>query len=103
MAYLQDIRIANALWEGLYALDPADLKPKLATADSVTVSPDQTRYTFHIRDGARWSNGDQVTANDFVFEWRRMLETSATTPVCTTTSAGPRPTRPPSPSTPTPR
>ena len=74
MAYMQDIRVANALYEGLYALNPVTLEPELATADHVTVNADRTAYTFHIRDGARWSNGDKVTAGDFVFEWRRMLE-----------------------------
>ena len=74
MAYLQDIRLANALWEGLYALNPATLEPELATADRVAVSGDRRSYTFHVRDAARWSNGDRVTAGDFLFEWRRMLQ-----------------------------
>ena len=74
MSYGVDIRLANGLWEGLYALDPATLTPKLATADRVDVSANQTVYTFHIRSGAKWSNGDPVTAGDYLFEWRRMLE-----------------------------
>jgi oligopeptide transport system substrate-binding protein len=75
MSYGIDIRVANALWEGLYALNPATRVPELATADKVDVSDDRRVYTFHIRDSARWSNGDKVTAGDFLFEWRRMLET----------------------------
>jgi oligopeptide transport system substrate-binding protein len=74
MSYGIDIRVANGLWEGLYMPDPATLEPRLATADRVDVSPDRRVYTFHIRDSARWSNGDKVTSNDFLFEWRRMLE-----------------------------
>jgi oligopeptide transport system substrate-binding protein len=74
MSYMQDIRIAYALWEGLYTLNPENLQPILGTADTVQISPDQRVYTLHIRDTARWSNGDPVRAKDFLFEWRRMLE-----------------------------
>ena len=74
MSYGVDIRLANAMWEGLYTLDPTTLRPVLATADDVKVNGDRTVYTFHIRPTARWSNGDPVTAGDFLFEWRRMLE-----------------------------
>jgi oligopeptide transport system substrate-binding protein len=74
MSYMQDIRIAYALWEGLYTLNPQNLQPILGTADRVKVSPDQRVYTLHIRNDARWSNGDPVRAGDFLFEWRRMLE-----------------------------
>jgi oligopeptide transport system substrate-binding protein len=74
MSYMQDIRIAYALWEGLYTLDPQTLQPILGTADRVHVSPDKCVYTFHIRDTARWSNGDPVVAGDFLFEWKRMLQ-----------------------------
>ena len=74
MAWGIDIRLANSLWEGLYTLDPATLTPHLAAADHVDVSADRRVYTFHLRPDARWTNGDPVTAGDFVFEWRRMLE-----------------------------
>jgi oligopeptide transport system substrate-binding protein len=74
MSWLTDIRLGNALWEGLYALDPTSLKPIPGTADGFTLSPDQTVYTFHIRPDARWSDGSRVVAGDFVFAWRRMLE-----------------------------
>jgi len=74
MSWMQDIRLAYGLWEGLYTLDPVTLKPILGSADSVKVSDDQTVYTFHIRDTARWSNGDDLKSSDFVFAWRRMVE-----------------------------
>ena len=75
LSYAIDLRLAESMWEGLYTLDPATLQPVLGTADRVEVSPDRRVYTFHIRPGARWSNGDPVVAGDFLFEWRRMLET----------------------------
>lgn len=43
-------------------------------ADSYTVSDDGLTYTFHIRDDAYWSNGDKVTANDFLFSWKRVTD-----------------------------
>jgi oligopeptide transport system substrate-binding protein len=75
MSWLQDIRLAYGLWEGLYTLDSDTLKPIPGCADRIDIDPTKTIYTFHIRDNARWSNGDPVVAGDFVFAWRRMLET----------------------------
>lgn len=74
MSWMQDIRIAYALYEGLYTLEPATLEPILGSADRVDVNGDKTVYTFHIRDNARWTNGDALKASDFVFAWRRMIE-----------------------------
>lgn len=74
MSWMQDIRIAYALYEGLYTLDPATLEPILGSADRVDANSDKTVYTFHIRDNARWTNGDDLKASDFVFAWRRMIE-----------------------------
>jgi len=74
MSWLQDIRIAYALWEGLYALDPQTLDAIPGAAERVELSADKTVYTFHIRPEAKWSNGDDVEAKDYVFAWRRSLE-----------------------------
>lgn len=46
--------------------------PDLA-ADEPEVNEDKTVYTFTIRDDAKWSNGDPVTANDFVYSWKRAV------------------------------
>ena len=43
-------------------------------AESWTISEDGLTYTFRIRDNARWSNGDPVTADDFVFSLRRLVD-----------------------------
>ena len=53
---------------------PADVAADPRAADKIDLSPDGCTYTFHLRKGAQWSNGDPVTADDFAFEWRRMLE-----------------------------
>ncbi|MFE8700378.1 peptide ABC transporter substrate-binding protein [Cytobacillus sp. FJAT-54145] len=58
--------------EGLYRMDP-EQNPIPALADGEpTVNEDSTVYTFKIRD-AKWSNGDAVTAHDFVFAWQRAI------------------------------
>lgn len=74
MSWMQDIRVAYALWEGLYTPDPTTLEPVLGCADRVETNPDKTVYIFHIRNEARWTNGDDLKATDFVFAWRRMIE-----------------------------
>ena len=55
--------------DGLTQLDK-DGKVMPAIAERFDVSEDGKTYTFHLRN-AKWSNGDDVTANDFVFAWRR--------------------------------
>ncbi|MEE9368955.1 MAG: peptide ABC transporter substrate-binding protein [Pontiella sp.] len=74
--------IISALLEGLVAEDPNDpsLKAVPGVAESWTVSEDLTVYTFRLRTGATWSNGDSVTANDFVFSYRRMLSPTMGSP-----------------------
>lgn len=65
--------ILSALLEGLVAEDPRDLTPVPGTAESWTVSEDGKEYTFRLRPGAMWSNGDPVKASDFAFSYRRIL------------------------------
>lgn len=50
----------------------AVLKP--GQADKWEVSDDKLTYTFHIRDGAKWSDGKPVTANDFLYSWNRLVD-----------------------------
>jgi len=45
-----------------------------AIAESWDISDDGTVYTFHLRDDANWSNGDPVTADDFIFAWQRAVD-----------------------------
>ena len=72
MSYQHDLRAAKALYEPLASFSPqADVVP--AAAESWDVSEDQRTYTFHLRDGIRFSNGDPVTAYDFLYAWRRAM------------------------------
>ncbi len=65
--------VFNALFEGLVSQDPQDLHPIPGVAASWDVSPDARVYTFHLRSDAKWSNGDPVTAHDFIASWQRLL------------------------------
>jgi oligopeptide transport system substrate-binding protein len=71
-------RIAYALFEGLTAYDQNG-EPRPGVAERWDLSADGRVYTFHLRNNARWSNGDPVTARDFVAAWHRTLrpETAA--------------------------
>ncbi len=72
-------RVMYALYEGLTVRDPKTLEPLPGMAESWELSDDRTTYTFHIREDARWSNGDPLTAHDFEWSWQRLLhpETAA--------------------------
>ncbi len=60
------------LFEGLVSRDArGDIIPGVAR--SWTVSPDATVYTFQLRDDARWSNGERVGPQDFVYAFRRLM------------------------------
>jgi oligopeptide transport system substrate-binding protein len=65
--------IITALFEGLVSEDPHDLHPVPGVAESWDISVDGTMYTFHLRKTARWSNGEPLTARDFIRSYRRML------------------------------
>jgi oligopeptide transport system substrate-binding protein len=74
MSYLQDFRVTYALREGLYTYRTSDMEPTLQLATEAKLSEDKKTWTFTLRDNAKWSNGDPVTADDFVFSWRNLLE-----------------------------
>ncbi|ARU62248.1 hypothetical protein CBW65_15455 [Tumebacillus avium] len=59
--------------EGLIRLDK-DGKATAGVAKDWVVSPDGLTYTFTIRDDAKWSDGSNVTAQDFEFSWKRTLD-----------------------------
>lgn len=65
--------ILDELYEGLTVYDgEGHLRP--GVAQSWDISPDRLTYTFHLRPDARWSNGAPVTAGDFVFSLRRLMD-----------------------------
>lgn len=72
----QTFNLIMALIEGLAQYDARTCEPVPAVAESWNVSDDKLTWKFHLRQNAVWSNGDPVTANDFVWSYQRMLTPS---------------------------
>jgi ABC-type oligopeptide transport system substrate-binding subunit len=68
-----DTDLVRAIFEGLTEYDPRTLTPVPAVATRWEPSNGGRVWTFYLRDDARWSNGDSVTASDFVRSWRRTV------------------------------
>jgi oligopeptide transport system substrate-binding protein len=71
--FATEAAVIRQVFEPLLAFDK-DLKPVPAAASSYDVSPDGKTYTFHLRSGAKWSDGQPVTAKDFVYSFKRLLD-----------------------------
>jgi oligopeptide transport system substrate-binding protein len=67
-----EFRIEYACFEGLASFGDNDI-PVPGTAEKWVISPDGKTLTFYIRKNARWSNGDPLTAHDFEYAWKRLL------------------------------
>ncbi|WP_146549588.1 peptide ABC transporter substrate-binding protein [Rummeliibacillus suwonensis] len=65
--------VLNNISEGLYRLNKDNVAEPAIAAEEPKVSEDGTVYTFKLRD-AKWSDGSQVTANDFEFAWKRAID-----------------------------
>src|SRR3954465_11372233 len=69
-----DGRIVQTIFEGLTRYNPLDASAEPGLSDRWTISDDKKTYTFHIRNNAKWSNGDPITAQDFVYSWIPVLD-----------------------------
>jgi oligopeptide transport system substrate-binding protein len=65
--------ILDNVMAGLYRLDRDD-RPVPEQAKDVQISEDGLTYTFTLRDGLQWSNGDPVTSQDFKYAWLRAID-----------------------------
>jgi oligopeptide transport system substrate-binding protein len=63
----------SALFEGLVTLDETTLQVRPGVAERWTVSPDGLTYTFHLRPNLKWSNGDPMAGEDWLFSFQRAL------------------------------
>lgn len=68
-----EARLYMALYEGLVEYDPKTTVPIPALAERWEVNKDSSELTFHLRRNGRFSNGDPITARDFVYTFRRGL------------------------------
>ncbi len=81
VASVGDSNIMRALFEGLVTYDPADdTKLEPGVAERWESNADHTEWTFHLRRSAKWSNGDPVTARDFLYSYQRILEPGLASP-----------------------
>jgi len=65
--------ILNAIYEGLAIVDEqGNIQP--GVAEKWDISDDRLTYTFHLRKDATWNNGDAITAQDFEYSWKRVLD-----------------------------
>lgn len=75
-----EFALLRALLEGLLQPGIDGGEPTPGAAERYELSPDGLTYTFHLRPDALWSNGEPVTADDFVDSFRRMLTPSTAAP-----------------------
>lgn len=66
------IPLSYLLFDGLTELDAHGF-PEPALATHWDISPEQTRFTFHLHDRGRWSDGRPITAHDFAYHLTRVL------------------------------
>jgi ABC-type oligopeptide transport system substrate-binding subunit len=71
-----DGRIIDELFEGLTDYHPKTLQPIPGVAESYEESADHKHFIFHLRKSAKWTNGETVTAHDFVYSWERVLNSA---------------------------
>ena len=76
---LASTNILREVMSGLYQLDPDD-NPIPALAMDTQVSEDGRTYTMKLREDAKWSNGDPVTAHDFVFAYQKVCDKKTAAP-----------------------
>jgi oligopeptide transport system substrate-binding protein len=68
-----EARIYMALYESVVEYHPKTLEPIPALAERWDINNDSSEFVFHLRHNGRWSNGDPITADDFIYSWRRAL------------------------------
>ena len=75
----QTVMTQGTIFEGLFGYD-RDLKVVPKIAESWTVSPDKLTWVFRLRKDKLWSNGDPVTARDFIYGWARFCSPEIPSP-----------------------
>lgn len=76
-------KVLSALTEGLVSVNYQTMEVMPGVAETWQQSEDGLRLLFHLRTDAKWSNGEPLTAADFVYSWRRMLSPALGNPYAT--------------------
>lgn len=67
--------VLNDVLDGLVRYDKnGEIKPGSGLAKSWDISSDGLTYTFHLKDGIKWSDGNPITAQDFEYSWKKVLD-----------------------------
>lgn len=74
-SYSSEAQILTGLYEGLFSYNPNTLEPENAICSSYTISRDKKRWTFTLRDDAKFSDGEPITANSIRESWLKLLST----------------------------
>lgn len=72
--------LVQSIFDGLLRFDPESLEPSPLAATGYRVSPDGRTYTFTLDPAGTWSDGRRVTAGDFEYGWRRLLDPAVASP-----------------------
>ncbi|MBV9168451.1 MAG: peptide ABC transporter substrate-binding protein [Chloroflexi bacterium] len=72
-SFATEAAVIRQVFQPLLRFDQ-NLTPQPAAAESYDVSPDGKTYTFHLRPDGRWSDGQPVTASQFEYSWKRILD-----------------------------
>ena len=74
-SYSSDAQVLNGLYEGLFSYNPLTLEPQYAICSDYKISRDKKRMQFTIRDEAKFSNGEKITASSVRDSWLQLLAT----------------------------
>ena len=75
-AFTAEAQLFTGLYEGLFSYDPVNLAPLPAICSSYKISRDKKRWTFSLRNDAKFSDGTLITAKDVRNSWISLLETA---------------------------
>ena len=72
--YADEAQIFSGLFEGLFSYDPRTLEPVPGVAEGFKISRDKRTWTFTIRENAKFSNGEPITAQSVIDSWKALLD-----------------------------
>lgn len=78
--YSSEAQILTGLYEGLFSYDPLSLEPVPALVADYKISRDRLRWTFTLKEGARFSNGEEITAQSIKDSWLSLLNPATEAP-----------------------
>ena len=77
---VEEDNVFAQIFEGLTVYDPKTCMPSQGVSKKWVISKDLLTYTFYLRNDAKWSDGSKVTAYDFVYGWKRLIDRKIASP-----------------------